>query len=73
MKVDVQGLINQLEDLKERIKALCSKIEELEDEGEEKIPLWEVDTYLDGFDAVNIAVACEGLKQAFLENMEKED
>ena len=67
MKVDVQGLINQLTGLAKRLDAFRDKIDELEESGEETIELYKIHNIIQWYDTLNIEIACDGLKQAYLD------
>lgn len=73
MKVDVQGLINQLTSLEIRLRELRDRLDELDGEDEETIEIWELEKYMHWADSLNIAIACDGLKQAYLDEEDKKD
>lgn len=67
MKVDVKGLINQLTGLAKRLTTFRDKIDELEESGEETIELYKIHNIIQWYDTLNIEIACDGLKQAYLD------
>lgn len=68
MEVNVRGLIRQLEDLENRLNNLKDRIEEKENDDDEEnvITLSELEDYICWYDTLNIAIAVDGLKQAYL-------
>lgn len=74
MKVSVKGLVCQLKNLAYRLNKLLDKIDDLEDQDEETISLFELKGYLEWCDTLNISIACDGLEQAYLdENGEEKE
>ena len=71
MNVDIQGLINQLQSLKQRIDNFVQLVSEAEDEGEETIALYKLQDVFQWYDELNIDLACDGLKQAYLDEEDK--
>ena len=67
MNVDVKGLIKQLQNLRERLIELRDKIDEMNELGEEAIDICAIEDLLVWSDALNLEIACDGLKQAYLE------
>ena len=70
MQVDVQGLINQLRSLGNRLKSLQETLDQMEEDGEETIEIYKLQNLLVWSDPLNIEIACDGLKQAYLDEEE---
>lgn len=62
MKVNMKGLINRLDSLRERMNYLFEKLEELDDE-QEDIEIEDVERFFQDDDAFNLSIAIDILEQ----------
>lgn len=63
MKVNIKGLINRLDDLRERINDLFDKLEKFDDLEQEEIAIEDVKQYLQNDDTFNLSIALDILEQ----------
>lgn len=68
MKVNIEGLINRLDSLRERMNYLFEKLEKLDDLEQEEIEVRAVERFFENDDAFNLSIAL-----AVLEQVEKLD
>jgi len=61
MKVNMQGLINRLDDLRERLNELFDKLDDLD---QEEIAIEDVEQYFQNDDTFNLSIALDVLEQA---------
>lgn len=64
MKVNVEGLINRLDDLRERLHCLLDKLDKLDDLEIEKISTEDVEKYFQDDDEFNLSLSTVILEQA---------
>lgn len=64
MQVNMKGLINQLDDLRERLNKLFDKLEKLDDLDQEEIAIEDVEQYFQNDDSFNLSIALDILEQA---------
>jgi len=64
MKVNVEGLINRLDDLRERMYNLFNKLEKLDDLEIEKISTEDIEECFEDDDMFNLSLATDILEQA---------
>ena len=64
MKINMKGLINQLDDLRERLNELFDKLENLDDFGQEAIAIEDVEQHFQNDDTFNLSIALDVLVQA---------
>ena len=64
MRVNIKGLINRLDDLRERLNELFDKLEKLDDLGHEETAIEDVKQHFENDDTFNLSIALDVLEQA---------